>query len=68
MRNFPTLVTQDDLNNRRPRLGLISPASDILIERDFWRMGFAADVDIFTTRVALPLNPAHCALSDVCCP
>ena len=63
MRNFPTLVTQDDLNNRRPRLGLISPASDILIERDFWRMGFAADVDIFTTRIPLemPLTPVTLA-------
>ncbi len=63
MRNFPTLVTQEDLNNRRPRLGLISPASDILIERDFWRMGFAAGVDIFTTRIPLemPLTPVTLA-------
>ena len=63
MRSFPTLVTPADLNNRRPRLGLISPASDILIERDFWRMGFAADVDIFTTRIPLemPLTPVTLA-------
>ena len=63
MRNFPTPVTQDDLENRRPRLGLIAPASDILIERDFWRMGFSAGVDIFTTRIPLemPLTPVTLA-------
>lgn len=63
MRSFPTHVTRQDLDKRRPRLGLISPASDILIERDFWRMGFAADVDIFTTRIPLemPLTPVTLA-------
>ncbi|GLZ87902.1 ectoine utilization protein EutA [Metapseudomonas resinovorans] len=56
---FPTTVSENDPTKRRPRLGLIAPASDILIERDFWRMGLAAGVDIFTTRIPLdmPLTP-----------
>lgn len=63
MRIFPTEVSNDDLARRRPRLGLIAPASDILIERDFWRMGFAVGVDIFTTRIPLemPLTPVTLA-------
>ena len=46
---------------RRTRIGLIAPASDILIERDFWRMGLAAGADIYTTRVPLemPLTPEN---------
>ncbi len=41
------------------RLGLIALSSDILIERDFWRMGLAAGVDIYTTRISLemPIAP-----------
>lgn len=63
MKTYPTFVSQSDLTTRRPRLGLIAPASDILIERDFWRMGQAAGVDIFTTRIPLdmPLTPANLA-------
>lgn len=63
MHCYPTRVTAEDLSRRRPRLGLIAPASDILIERDFWRMGLAAEVDIFTTRIPLdmPLTPVTLA-------
>jgi len=63
MRIFPTQVTTDQKAARRPRVGLIAPASDILIERDFWRMGFAAGADIFTTRIPLemPLTPVTLA-------
>jgi maleate isomerase len=59
MKVFPTVITPQQKAARRLRIGVISPASDILIERDFWRMGFAADVDIFTTRIPLemPLTP-----------
>lgn len=60
---FPSNISPADLNDRRPRLGLIAPASDILIERDFWRMGVAAGVDIYTTRIPLemPLTPVNLA-------
>ncbi len=63
MQIFPTKIAEGDLARRRPRLGLIAPASDILIERDFWRMGLAAGVDIFTTRIPLemPLTPVTLA-------
>ena len=63
MRIHKTSVTKTELASRRPRIGLIAPASDILIERDFWRMGLAADVDIFTTRIPLemPLTPVTLA-------
>ena len=63
MRTFPTQITARQKANRRPRIGLISPASDILIERDFWRMGLAAGADIFTTRIPLemPLTPVTLA-------
>ena len=63
MKVFPTGITDLQKANRRPRIGLISPASDILVERDFWRMGFAAGVDVFTTRVPLemPLTPVTLA-------
>lgn len=46
-----------------PRLGLIALASDVLVERDFWRLGLAAGVDIVTTRIAqsMPLTPATLA-------
>ncbi|WP_213304043.1 maleate cis-trans isomerase family protein [Paraburkholderia sacchari] len=55
-----------DVNNSRrhnPRIGLIALASDVLVERDFWRMGLAAGVDIITTRIAqsMPLTPATLA-------
>ncbi|WP_134682047.1 hypothetical protein [Paracoccus ravus] len=54
-----TAVDDAERQKRRVRMGLLAPASDILIERDFWRMGMAANVDIFTTRIALemPLTP-----------
>ncbi|MGV8747506.1 maleate cis-trans isomerase family protein [Pseudomonas aeruginosa] len=54
-----------DISNshHRPRIGLIALASDVLVERDFWRMGLAAGVDIITTRIAqsMPLTPATLA-------
>lgn len=58
-----TKLTHADRQGRRVRLGLLSPASDILIERDFWRLGLAANVDIYTTRIALemPLTPVTLA-------
>ena len=58
-----TQTTARQKRNRPPRIGLISPASDILIERDFWRMGLAAGADIFTTRIPLemPLTPVTLA-------
>lgn len=58
-----TRINDADRQDRRVRLGLLAPASDILIERDFWRMGVAANVDVFTTRIALemPLTPVTLA-------
>lgn len=63
MRLFPTPITATERADCRPRIGLIAPASDILIERDFWRMGLAAGADIFTTRIPLdmPLTPVTLA-------
>ena len=63
MKQYPTVIDADQNRTRKPRLGLIALASDVLVERDFWRMGLAAGVDIITTRVAqeMPLTPATLA-------
>ncbi len=59
MKYHDTGIGCDHPYKRNPRLGLIALASDVLVERDYWRMGLAAQVDIITTRVAqqMPLTP-----------
>lgn len=59
MKHHQTGIDSDNVEQHRPRIGLIALASDVLVERDFWRMALAADVDIVTTRIAqsMPLTP-----------
>ncbi|HDV6318751.1 Asp/Glu racemase [Burkholderia multivorans] len=65
MKHYETGIDVNGSNhhNPRPRIGLIALASDLLVERDFWRLGLAAGVDIITTRIAqsMPLTPATLA-------
>ncbi|MFV3307850.1 aspartate/glutamate racemase family protein [Pseudomonas sp. NY15181] len=63
MKHHQTGIDFSQSLHHRPRLGLIALASDVLVERDFWRMGLAAGVDIITTRIAqsMPLTPATLA-------
>ncbi|MEW9902171.1 maleate cis-trans isomerase family protein [Pseudomonas putida] len=63
MKHHQTGIDFTQPTQHRPRLGLIALASDVLVERDFWRMGLAAGVDIVTTRIAqsMPLTPTTLA-------
>ncbi|MFV3382208.1 aspartate/glutamate racemase family protein [Pseudomonas sp. NY15354] len=63
MKHHKTGIDFNQPAQHRPRLGLIALASDVLVERDFWRMGLAAGIDIVTTRIAqsMPLTPATLA-------
>jgi len=63
MKHHHTGIDFSQSRHHPPRLGLIALASDVLVERDFWRMGLAAGVDIVTTRIAqsMPLTPATLA-------
>ncbi|MDD2047761.1 maleate cis-trans isomerase family protein [Pseudomonas putida] len=59
MKHHQTGIDIANAQQPRPCIGLIALASDVLVERDFWRMGLAAGVDIVTTRIAqsMPLTP-----------
>lgn len=59
MHQYRTVIGADQNRARKPRLGVIALASDVLVERDYWRLGLAAGVDVITTRVAqrMPLTP-----------
>jgi maleate isomerase len=59
MKQHDTANGPDSETARRPRLGVIALASDVLAERDYWRLALGAGVDVVTTRVAqrMPLTP-----------
>lgn len=52
MKQHDTGIRDAQAAARNPRLGVIALASDVLVERDYWRIGLAAGVDLVTTRVA----------------
>lgn len=63
MKHHETGIDINSSFHRQPCIGLIALASDVLVERDFWRMGLEAGVDIVTTRIAqsMPLTPTTLA-------